>query len=89
LFARVLLVREVVEVGNFSIPSFGAVPVSQHARHCKPQLVQVNGPVQFKATSVQWRTPREFCWPDTPSVTDVQQFSYSGQSLSAGARRYE
>ena len=45
--------------------------------------------VPFKAALVRWRTPREFSWPDTVSVTDVQQLSYSAQSPSVSARRHD
>ncbi len=89
LSARALSARSAASLVSFSIPQFSALPVSQHARHCKLKLTQVSDKVRCKAALVRWRTSREFCWPDTPSVTDMQQLSYSAQSPLVSARLYD
>ena len=47
------------------------LPVSQHAKPCKQKLSRLGGWAWLYATSVQWRTSREFCHQDVASVTDV------------------
>ena len=47
------------------------VPVSQHAKPCKPKLSRLGGQDSLTDSSIRWRTPREFCYLESQSVTDM------------------
>ena len=59
--------------------SEAASPVRQHAKPCKPKLSRLGGLAKSGATSVRWRTSREFCHRERSSVTDMlaTQLSFS------------
>ena len=69
-----------------AIQEFTSLLVSKHAKPCKPKLSRVCVLACLKAPSAWWRTPREFCRRDSPSVTTCWQLSYSSQSQSVSAR---
>ena len=51
--------------------SSAALLVSKHAKACEAKLLRVGGEAPLIATSILWRTPREFCHRDSLPVPDM------------------
>ena len=71
MFARVLSAGYPLWADGSAIEEFRALLVSQHAKACEAKLLRVGGQAPLIATSILWRTPREFCHRDSPSVNEM------------------
>ena len=70
LFARVLEAGRALGSDGPAIQASYSLLICEHARPCKPKLSQLGGQAPYSATSVPWRTSREFCHRESPSVTE-------------------